>query len=69
MGMASGVSTTPCCYADYNKVGGVNVSDIFAFLTDWFAMSPYAIPGGDGTGTPTVSHIFAFLTAWFAGGC
>ena len=32
----AGTSSTPCCYADYNKVGGVGVQDIFDFLTDWF---------------------------------
>lgn len=67
---AGGSNTSPCCYADYNKVSGVTVTDIFAFLTDWFGGSAFAIPGGDGaTGSPTVSNIFAFLGAWFAGGC
>jgi len=60
---------TPCCYADYNKIGGRNVTDIFNYLTDWFAMRPWAVVGGTGTGTPAVGHIFAFLTDWFAGGC
>ena len=59
----------PCCYADYNKIGGRDVADIFAFLADWFAGRPWAVVGGSGTGAPAVSHIFAFLTDWFAGGC
>ncbi len=67
---AGGVSTTPCCYADYDKLGdGVQVTDIFAFLNDWFASSTFADFGGDGTGAPDVNDIFDFLNAWFAGGC
>ena len=45
----TGNATTPCCYADYNKVGGISIQDIFDFLNDWFAASPYANTGGDGT--------------------
>lgn len=68
---ASGNLVSPCCHADYNKNGQVSgdVPDIFAFLGDWFASSPYAFVGGDGSGTgsPGVPAIFAFLGAWFAG--
>ena len=67
---ASPTSNTPCCYADYNKVGGVSVQDIFAFLADWFAGSPFANVGGDGSpASLRVQNIFDFLAAWFAGGC
>jgi hypothetical protein len=39
-------------------------------LSDWFAGSPFARIGGDGTGgAPTVQSMFDFLSAWFAGGC
>ena len=66
----SGSRTTPCCEADYNKVNGVTVQDIFDMLADWFAQSPFARIGGDGTGAaPGVQSIFDFLSAWFAGGC
>jgi autotransporter-associated beta strand protein len=67
----SGLSTsTPCCYADFNKVNGISVQDIFDFLNAWFSGSLYAIPGGDGaSGTLAVQNIFDFLNAWFAGGC
>jgi hypothetical protein len=66
----AGISTTPCCYADYNKIGGVTVGDIFDFLNDWFAGSPFAVPGTDGTATTlAVQNIFDFLNNWFAGGC
>ena len=64
------VSNSPCCYADYNKVGGVTVQDIFDFLNDWFAGSIYAKVGGNGaSGGLSVQNIFDFLTNWFTGGC
>lgn len=66
---ASGNTTTPCCYADYDKLNGIQVNDIFAFLNDWFANSTFATVGGNGTTTPGVPDIFGFLNAWFAGGC
>ncbi len=67
---AGGSNTTPCCYADYNKVNGVGVQDIFDFLADWFAGSNYANTGGNGgPAALAVQNIFDFLTAWFAGGC
>jgi hypothetical protein len=67
---APGVTTYPCCYADYNKLNGVGVQDIFDFLNDWFAGSKFAVVGGDGqSGTLSVQNIFDFLNAWFAGGC
>ncbi|MGH7290904.1 MAG: hypothetical protein ACREJT_06815, partial [Myxococcota bacterium] len=67
---AAVLSNTPCCYADYNKANGITVTDIFNFLTDWFAGSPYARVGGDGgPGALAVQNIFDFLTNWFAGGC
>ena len=40
------------------------MTDIFAFLTAWFAGEPAAYGFG---GTAGVPAIFAFLTAWFAG--
>ena len=67
---AGGSTTTPCCYADYNKVNSITVQDIFDYLNDWFAGSPFAATGGNGTpGTLTVQAIFDFLNAWFGGGC
>ncbi len=66
---ASTSTTTPCCYANYNKVNGISVQDIFDYLSDWFAGSSLTAIGGNGTQTPTVQSIFAFLSAWFAGGC
>jgi hypothetical protein len=67
---SGGSTTTPCCFPDYNKTGGITVGDIFDFLNDWFAASPYANFGGDGSpATLAVQNIFDFLNAWFAGGC
>ncbi len=65
---AVAVATTPCCFADYNKAGAISVQDIFDYLTDWFALRPFARLGGDGlSGTPGVPDIFNFLAAWFSG--
>jgi hypothetical protein len=65
-----GSATTPCCYADYNKTGGITVQDIFDFINDWLAGRPFATFGGTGSGgPPVVQSIFDFLNAWFASGC
>ncbi|MBX3405427.1 MAG: hypothetical protein KF869_01580 [Phycisphaeraceae bacterium] len=53
------------CFADYDGSGGLGVTDIFAFLTDWFASRPRADVNGDGA--VTVVDIFEYLTLWFAG--
>jgi hypothetical protein len=67
---SGGSTITPCCYADFNKNGTLQVQDIFDFLNSWFAGSLYAKMGGDGdSGTLAVQDIFDFLNAWFAGGC
>lgn len=67
---AGGSTTTPCCYADYNKVGGISVQDIFDYLNDWFAGNIFASTGGDGAAsTLSVQSIFDYLNAWFSGGC
>ncbi|MBY0310967.1 MAG: hypothetical protein K2W85_02745 [Phycisphaerales bacterium] len=65
-----GPVSASCCLADYDKAAGVTINDIFAFLNDWFAGSPLANFGTDGTlPPPDVNTIFSFLNAWFAGGC
>jgi hypothetical protein len=54
--------TCPC---DWEDDGDVDVPDIFAFLSSWFA--------GEGdfdlSGTNEVPDIFAFLACWFGGDC
>jgi len=67
---APGNRASPCCEADYNKIDGVTVQDLFDFLGDWFSASPFAVVGGNGSGpAPTIQSIFDFLGAWFAAGC
>jgi hypothetical protein len=53
------------CAADFDGNGQVQVPDIFAFLSAWFAQDPRA--DFDGNGGIAVPDIFAFLSAWFAG--
>jgi hypothetical protein len=55
----------PPCPADFDGNGVVEVPDIFAFLSAWFASDPRA--NFDGVGGIGVPDIFAFLSAWFAG--
>jgi hypothetical protein len=54
-----------CCFADFNKAGGVTIDDIFIYLNAWFATSEYANVGTPGA--PNIDDIFIFLNAWFAG--
>ncbi|MFN7020141.1 MAG: hypothetical protein ACK4WH_02280 [Phycisphaerales bacterium] len=58
-------TTVPCCRADYNKVAGITVQDIFDFLTAYFA--PDACADTNDSTTITVQDIFDFLAAYFAG--
>jgi hypothetical protein len=67
---AGASNTSPCCYADFNKINGLSVQDIFDYLSAWFGASPFANYAGDGNaGALAVQDIFDFLAAWFAGGC
>jgi hypothetical protein len=59
------VSCEPACVADFDNNGDVQVPDIFAFLSAWFAQDPSA--DLDGTPGIAVPDIFAFLSLWFAG--
>lgn len=54
-----------CCPANFDRVGGVTTSDIFAFIEAWFAGDPRADINGDGA--VTAGDIGAFLTSWFVG--
>jgi len=53
------------CRADFDGQNGVEVPDIFAFLSAWFAQDTSADINGDNT--VTVPDIFAYLSLWFAG--
>jgi hypothetical protein len=70
--------TVAGCPADYNGVNGVELLDIFAFLSDWFnGCTGPGTPVGSCTNNADFNHqngvdlldIFAFLNAWFAGPC
>ena len=62
----SGNMTITYCPADFDANGTVEVPDIFAFLSAWFAQDVRA--NIDGNGVIDVPDIFAFLSLWFAGG-
>lgn len=59
--------THPCCFADFDQGGTIEVSDIFSFLAAWFAGDFSASVQDNGAGPPLVPSIFTFLSAWFAG--
>ncbi|MCC6320976.1 MAG: hypothetical protein IT438_06000 [Phycisphaerales bacterium] len=63
----AGNSTSPCCKADYNQVGGISVQDIFDYLAGYFSTEDCA--NINQTGGISVQDIFDFLSAYFAGGC
>ena len=62
-------ATFPCCYADFNHNGVIEVQDIFDFLNAWFSGSPYTRIGGDGALPTRIQDIFDFLNLWFTQGC
>ena len=55
----------PLCAADMDNNGVLGVSDIFAFISAWFATDPRT--DFDHSGSIEVQDIFAFLAAWFTG--
>ncbi len=64
----TGTTIAGCCHADYNKVNGIEVQDIFDFINDWLAGSIFANTGGNGTSGPlAVQNIFDFINDWLAG--
>lgn len=60
-------SSTPCCYADFDKANGVAIDDLFLYLNAYFTSSPWAKIGGDGTATPTIDDLFKYINAYFTG--
>jgi hypothetical protein len=57
--------TAPCCKADFNRNGTIEVQDIFDFLNAWFASDPRC--DINSSGGVEIQDIFDFLNAWFAG--
>ncbi len=51
------------CRADYDNSSVVNVDDLFAYLTDWFAGVPDADVQGS-IGLPDMSDLMAFINTW-----
>jgi subtilisin-like proprotein convertase family protein len=64
---ATSVTATFRCAADHNGQNGVELSDIFAFLRDYFDGQPAA--DFNQNGAVELTDIFQFLNAWFAGPC
>lgn len=62
---AAGVFNAPCCKADFNRVGGVTIQDIFDYLNAWFATQPTT--DINASGSVTIQDLFDFLNAWFLG--
>jgi hypothetical protein len=70
-----GTDPSDDCIADFDSSGAVNVTDIFAFLSDWFEQESdlsdwFELESDadiDGDGSVTVPDIFSFLSLWFAG--
>jgi hypothetical protein len=62
---ATGNFTTPCCKADFNRNGTIEIQDIFDFLNAWFASDPRC--DINASGGVEIQDIFDFLNAWFAG--
>lgn len=53
------------CRADYDASGVVSVGDVFAYLHDWFIVSPDA--DFNRSGQTDLGDLFDFLAAYFAG--
>ena len=55
----------PDCPADFNDDGEVNTTDVFDFLTAWFAGE--SIADVNGSGAVNAQDIFDYLNSWYAG--
>lgn len=66
---APGALAAPCCFADIDKTGGIQIDDLFLYLNLWFGNSAYAEVGGNGAGAPSIDDLFLYLSAYFQGGC
>jgi hypothetical protein len=72
---ANTTNFTTCCPANVNHVNGLNIQDIFDFISAWFNQcmgQPGAPCNGinadfNGDNVVNIQDIFAFLSAWFVG--
>ncbi len=55
----------PCCAANFNRINGVNVQDIYDFLTTWFTLDPLA--DFNASGSITTGDVLDFLREWQQG--
>jgi uncharacterized membrane protein len=62
---AYALKVRPYCVGDHNDQGGVELLDIFAFLTDWFNGDLKA--DANANGAADLLDIFFFLQHWFEG--
>lgn len=62
----STLNPVACCPANFDRIGGVAVPDIFAFLVAWF--NSESTTDTNASGSVEVADILTFLTWWF-GGC
>lgn len=54
-----------CCKANFDRLNGVAIDDLFLFLNAWFLGLPSAdIDGANGV---AIDDLFLFLNAWFVG--
>jgi hypothetical protein len=67
VGVVCGAPGNPiaCCPANFNQTNGVEIQDLFDFLTAWFAHSMSADFNHDNT--LSTSDVWAFTSAWYAG--
>ncbi|HMN42614.1 MAG TPA: GC-type dockerin domain-anchored protein [Phycisphaerales bacterium] len=54
-----------CCSANFDRINGLGVPDIFAWINAFLAGDPRA--DADHNGTLELIDIFTFLNTWFAG--
>jgi hypothetical protein len=59
--------TTPCCKADFNKVDGVTVDDLFLYFNAYFLGQSAADISGNGSGSPTIDDLYLYINAWTLG--
>jgi hypothetical protein len=59
--------TTPCCKADFNKIGGVTIDDLWLYLNAYFLNQSIADISGNGAGTPDIDDLFRYMNAWNLG--
>jgi hypothetical protein len=59
------INPIACCAANFNRVDGLEVQDVFDYLSAWFAHDMAA--DFNRNGVLNVDDVFAFMAAWHAG--